>query len=234
MKIFTWTDLISDLLKIKEDSYQEFSQKLSPDNKVLGVRIPKVRKLALSYLKNCSQDELLLTPMSKEPYLEEKLCKAIFIARSKIDEKERLIYIKEFLKCIDGWAICDGFCSELKSAKENQELYFSFVRKCFKTKSAPFTLRFACVMSLMYFCNQKYEDEIISFLDRINTKEYYVHMGVSWLIATLYTKNGPHILDKINEITLDDLTFNKAIQKITESNYISKEKKAEIRKLKRK
>jgi len=89
-------------------------------------------------------------------------------------------------------------------------------------------------MSLMYFCNQKYEDEIISFLDRINTKEYYVHMGVAWLIATLYTKNGPHILDKINAITLDDLTFNKAIQKITESNYISKEKKAEIRKLKRK
>lgn len=234
MKTFTWNDLISELIKIKEDSYKEFSQKISPDIKILGVRIPLVRKLAISYLKQYSQDELLLTPMSREPYFEEKLCKAIFIARSKIDEKQRLTYIKEFIKNIDGWAICDGFCSELKSAKENPELYFSLVRKCFKNKRSPFTLRFACVMSLMYFCSQKYEDEIISYLDKINTEEYYVHMGVAWLIATLYTKNGPHILDKINVIALDDLTYNKAIQKITESNYICKEKKAEIRKLKRK
>lgn len=233
MKKFAWMDLQSELLKIKEEAYRDFSQKLSPEIKILGVRIPLVRKLALSFLKNYPQEELLHTALPDEPYLEEKLCKAIFIARAKIEEEQRIKYIKDFLKYLDGWAICDGFCSELKSAKDHQELYFSFIKKCFINKR-PFTVRFACVMSLIYFCTSRYEDEIIPLLDSINTEEYYVHMGVAWLIATLYTRNGPHILDKINSIALDDLTYNKALQKITESNYISKEKKAEIRKLKRK
>jgi 3-methyladenine DNA glycosylase AlkD len=233
MKKFAWMDLQSELLKIKEEAYRDFSQKLSPDIKILGVRIPLVRKLALSFLKNYPQEELLHTALPDEPYLEEKLCKAIFIARAKIKEEQRIKHIKDFLKYLDGWAICDGFCSELKSAKDHQELYFSFIKKCFINKR-PFTVRFACVMSLIYFCTPRYEDDIIPLLDSINTEEYYVHMGVAWLIATLYTRNGPHILDKLDAITIDDLTYNKAIQKITESNYISKEKKAEIRKLKRK
>ncbi len=233
MKKFAWMDLQSELLKIKEEAYRDFSQKLSPDIKILGVRIPLVRKLALSFLKNYPQEELLHTALPEEPYLEEKLCKAIFIARAKIKEEQRIKHIKDFLKYLDGWAICDGFCSELKSAKDHQELYFSFIKKCFINKR-PFTVRFACVMSLIYFCTPRYEDDIIPLLDSINTEEYYVHMGVAWLIATLYTRNGPHILDKLDAITIDDLTYNKAIQKITESNYISKEKKAEIRKLKRK
>lgn len=233
MKKFAWKDLRADLFKIKEDYYREFSEKLSPNEKMLGVRIPLVRKLALSYLKEFPQEDLLVSPLPKTPYFEEKLCKAIFIARAKIEEEQRIKHIKDFLKYLDGWAICDGFCSELKSAKDHQELYFSFIKKCFINKR-PFTVRFACVMSLIYFCTPQHEDEIISYLDKINTEEYYVHMGVAWLIATLYTKNGPHILDKLDAITLDDLTYNKAIQKITESNYISKEKKAEIRKLKRK
>ncbi|SFS51333.1 3-methyladenine DNA glycosylase AlkD [Succinivibrio dextrinosolvens] len=234
MKKFAWKDLRADLFKIKEDSYREFSEKLSPNVKMLGVRIPQVRKLALSYLKEFPQEELLQSPLPKEPYFEEKLCRAIFIARAKIDENQRITYVNEFLNYLDGWAICDGFCSELKKAKEHQEQYFSFIRKCFKNKSSPYTVRYACVMALMYFCSPLYEDEIISYLDQINTEEYYVHMGVAWLIATLYTKNGPHILDKIKAITLDNLTYNKALQKITESNYICKEKKDEIRKLKRK
>ena len=58
-------------------------------------------------------------------------------------------------------------------------------------------------------------------------------MGVAWLIATLYTKNGQSVLDKVNSIVLDDKTYNKALQKITESNYVSKETKEQIRKMKR-
>ena len=234
MKIFAWTDLRYDLNEIKEDSYREFSEKLSPKIKILGVRIPLVRKIAISYLKKYTPQDLLSTPLPDNAFLEEKLCKAIFIGRAKISEQDRLVYIKDFIKYIDGWAICDGFCSELKSAKTNQKLYFNLVRKCFKTRKSPFSLRFACVMSLMYFSAGEYVDEVISYLNNIDTEEYYVHMGVAWLIATLYTKNGPYILDKLNSISIDDKTYNKALQKITESNTISKEKKNEIRKLKRK
>ena len=234
MKNFSWNDLHKDLVSIKEESYREFSQKLSPDIKMLGVRIPLVRKIALKYLKEYESSELLNTPLPDNPYLEEKLCKAIFIGRAKLDETERIKHIKSFLKYLDGWAICDGLCSELKACKCNLNLYYELIRKCFKEHNKPFTIRFACVMALMYFSDIKYEDEIISFLNNINTDEYYVHMGVAWLIATLYTKNGPSVLKKIENINLDDKTYNKAIQKITESNYISKEMKSEIRKLKRK
>lgn len=233
MKNFSWNDLYKDLENSKEESYREFSQKLSPNIKILGVRIPIVRKIALRYLKDFATEELLSSPLPDNPYLEEKLCKAIFIGRAKIDEKKRINHVKEFLSYIDGWAICDGFCSELKTCKDNHKLYYPLIRKCFKVKNKPFTLRFACVMSLMYFSDTKYEDEIISYLNNINTEEYYVHMGVAWLIATLYTKNGQSVLDKVNSIVLDDKTYNKALQKITESNYVSKETKEQIRKMKR-
>lgn len=193
-----------------------------------------VRKIALRYLKEYATEELLSSPLPDNPYFEEKLCKAIFIGRAKIDEKERIAQVKKFLSCIDGWAICDGFCSELKTCKVNLKLYYPLIIKCFKEQSRPFTLRFACVMALMYFSDVKYEDEIVSHLNNINTEEYYVRMGVAWLIATLYTKNGPAVLDKVNNISLDDKTYNKALQKITESNYVSNETKAQIRKMKRK
>lgn len=234
MKKFSWNDLHNDLENSKEGAYKEFSQRISPNIKMLGVRIPLVRKIALRYLKEYATEELLSTPLPDNPYLEEKLCKAIFIGRAKIDEKERIALVKEFLSYIDGWAICDGFCSELKTCKDNHKLYYPLITKCFKEQSSPFTLRFACVMALMYFSDVKYEDEIVSYLNNINTEEYYVHMGVAWLIATLYTKNGPAVLDKVNNISLDDKTYNKALQKITESNYVSKETKAQIRKMKRK
>ncbi len=234
MKNFSWNDLYKDLENSKEESYREFSQKLSPNIKMLGVRIPIVRKIALRYLKDYATEELLSSPLPDNPYLEEKLCKAIFIGRARIDEKERIAYVKTFLSYIDGWAICDGFCSELKTCKDNHKLYYPLIRKCFKVKNKPFTLRFACVMTLMYFSDEKYEDEIISYLNNINTEEYYVHMGVAWLIATLYTQNGPAVLDKVNSISLDDKTYNKALQKITESNYVNKETKEQIRKMKRK
>ena len=60
-------------------------------------------------------------------------------------------------------------------------------------------------------------------------------MGVAWAIATAFAKQREKTFDYIKEgnNTLDDFTYNKAIQKMLESFRVSDTDKAMLRKMKR-
>ena len=58
-------------------------------------------------------------------------------------------------------------------------------------------------------------------------------MGLAWLLSVCYVKFEDKTLRFLSDCPLDDFTYNKALQKIVESNRVSKEKKAQIRKMKR-
>ncbi|MNH46031.1 hypothetical protein D3C79_1086570 [compost metagenome] len=59
-------------------------------------------------------------------------------------------------------------------------------------------------------------------------------MAVSWALSMCYVKLPAATIDYLRTNTLDDFTYNKALQKITESYRVDPESKKMIRGMKRK
>jgi len=223
-----WKDAENRLFQLSDEKYRNFSEKLNPNIKLIGVPIPKVRKLALSYLKTADKTELMSNP-PLDSFLEIKFMKAIFLSRLSLDLKTRFQLLQEFLPYLDGWAICDLLCSELKDCKQHKKDYFNFMLTLIHEKKAchvaPYITRFFCVMALMYFDEEKYVKQILEEIKTMDCEHYYVMMGVAWLLSTLYLHLGDAMLDKIKALHLDKRTHNTTIQKIIDSRTISQEKK---------
>ena len=58
-------------------------------------------------------------------------------------------------------------------------------------------------------------------------------MGVAWIVSVIFVKYEEKARKLLQKNNLDDFTYNKALQKIIESNRVSKEVKDAIRKMKR-
>lgn len=72
-------------------------------------------------------------------------------------------------------------------------------------------------------------------MDSLKNEKYYCKMAVAWAIATAWAKQRDktyaYMMDGKN--TLDDWTYNKAIQKMLESYRVSDEDKTMLRGMKR-
>lgn len=77
-------------------------------------------------------------------------------------------------------------------------------------------------------------NEALKLLDGVRHDDYYVKMAVAWTISIYYVRFPKQVMPYLLENSLDDFTYNKALQKITESRRIGKEEKKRIRQMKRK
>jgi len=71
-------------------------------------------------------------------------------------------------------------------------------------------------------------------LDKVEHPGYYVKMAVAWAVSVCFIKFPEETLPFLKNNHLDDFTYNKALQKITESLRIDQEMKALIQTMKRK
>ncbi|HCD43635.1 MAG TPA: DNA alkylation repair protein, partial [Lachnoclostridium sp.] len=76
--------------------------------------------------------------------------------------------------------------------------------------------------------------EVLNVLDSVRHDGYYVKMAVAWAISMCYVQFPEQTLFYLKNNSLDDFTYNKALQKITESLKVDKETKKQIRVMKRK
>ncbi|WP_131044676.1 DNA alkylation repair protein, partial [Clostridioides difficile] len=134
---------------------------------------------------------------------------------------------------IDNWSVCDGFCSDLKSMKKYKENMYDILKKYVYSKN-PWEIRFALVMFLIYYVDDKHIKEIFEYCNNIQSEEYYVKMGMAWLLSICFIKCEEETFLYIKNNNLDDFTYNKMLQKIIESNRVDLEKKNIIRSMKRK
>ena len=73
------------------------------------------------------------------------------------------------------------------------------------------------VMLLDHFIQEAYFDRVLDILDRIQHPGYYAQMAVAWALAECYAHDPQQTMGYLKESRLDAFTFNKAIQKMTES-----------------
>ncbi|WP_066716921.1 DNA alkylation repair protein [Clostridium sp. Marseille-P299] len=218
-----------DLLELAEPKYQEFTSKLLPgiDN-ILGVRLPALRKLAKDILKDNPMEYL---ENATEDSFEEIMLQGMVIGGLK-DIDLVFHYIEEFLPKINNWSVCDSFCAGLKISKKYPKEMWQFIQPYLKDDREYF-IRFAVVMLLNYYVDEEHIAEALQALDQIKHDAYYVKMAVAWAISIYYIKLPERTLEYLKYNSLDDFTYNKALQKITESLRVDKETKQMIRNMKR-
>lgn len=219
------------IFELADIQYKEFHSGLCPNtDNIVGVRVPVLRNYAKEIAKGDFRSYL---NNAKDDYYEETMLQGMVIGLSKMDLEERLSYIKKFVPKIDNWAICDVFCAGLKFVNKNKEVVWQFLQQ-YKNSLKEFELRFFIVMLLDFYITEDYINELISILDNIKHEGYYVKMAIAWTISVAYIKYPKITMKYLTNNTLDDFTYNKALQKIIESYRVSDEDKDIIRDMKRK
>ena len=214
---------ISTFLKQnQEEDYSQFSKKLiSSKYKILGIRMPRLRKFA----KEITPEKINL----KSPNLthEEILLYGFCVASNFKTEKEQLTYLSQLLPYIDNWATCDCIVCSMKRLKGEDSYYF-FSKLALDPRE--FYSRIGIIGLMRFFLKSKTQ-EVVNLINSITTEHYYVKMAIAWMIAELAIINFDLAQATIEKQT-DKFIRNKAISKARESFRIIKAQKEKLLQLK--
>jgi len=223
-------DIQRMLFEHQDLKYKDFHAKLIPtvpQELIIGVRIPDLRKLAKEvYKSNAYKDFLSALP---HKYYEEDNLHAFLIENIK-DFETAIAETEKFLPYIDNWATCDSFLPPV--FKKSTDRLLPYVLKWIKSDST-YTVRYGIVILMKLFSDDKFKEEFLHTIVSVKSDEYYIKMAVAWYFAELLAKQYKKTIPFIENRVLDEWTHNKAIQKATESFRISVEIKEHLKTLKK-
>jgi 3-methyladenine DNA glycosylase AlkD len=218
------------LAELAEEKYRSFTSALTPGKEnILGVGIPLLKKMAAKLVKG---DWRTYLAMAGDASMEEVMLQGMVIGLCKADIDEVLELTAGFIPKIDCWSVCDGFCSGLKITTTHKERVWEFI-KPYLCADKEYELRFGIVM-LLYYLESEYAPQAFAYFDSIKHDGYYVKMAVAWVLSMYYVNLPELTLEYLKKNKLDDFTYNKALQKITESLRVDPTTKEMIRSMKRK
>lgn len=220
------------LMTWAEPQFRAFSMSLMPGvGRVLGVRLPKLRKLARE-LALGDVDRYLQE--ASDATFEEIMLQGMVIGYAAKDLPKTLARIQTFVPKMDNWSVCDSFCGTLKFVEKNRSFFLRFLSPYFKSKEE-YDVRFAIVIGLNYYIVPEYIDVLLQKLRWVKHKGYYAQMALAWALSMAYIK-FPQETEKflMSENAFDDFVFNKTIQKICESRQVDIQEKMRLRSLIRK
>ena len=224
------TDVRKELELLADEPYRLFHSRLLPGTEnILGVRVPRLWKLARRLVKE--EGSGYLGRAGDDTY-EEIMLQGMVIGLLKEDTGQMLKRLPAFMAKAENWAHCDIVCSGLKKVKDDRESVLAFL-KPYISSEREFEARFAIVLLLDYYIDEDYMDTTLELLQQVVHPGYYVKMAVAWALSVCYVQFPEKTLACMREGPFDDFTYNKALQKITESFRVDKEEKAFIRSLKR-
>lgn len=227
------TEIRTMLKEMAEPDFQKFSSSLIPEilsGSVIGVRLPRLRKLAKQIAK---EDWRTYLQTASDASFEEIMLQGMVIGYAKAGIQEILSCIDAFLPKIDNWSVCDSFCTGLKITKEHPEEMWAYIQTKLRSRR-PYDIRFAVVMLIDYYIDDAHIEQAFSAMEQIHEDSYYVKMAVAWAVSMYYVYNPKYTETFLRHTTLDDFTYNKALQKICESRQVTKETKEKIRAMRRK
>ena len=186
------------------------------DVRILGVHIPELKKLAKDLSKR-SDAANILASFEQEFHtgslcFEEKIVWGLLINALNASEEQKYANLEAFVPAMDNWAVCDTICCNIKWIKDKNALW-EFLQPFFNS-DREFEVRFAVVMSMIFFLDAESFTNVTSKLDSLNfsrihseflspkeakfaeqvrgvakgERPYYVRMAVAWLLTTALAK----------------------------------------------
>ncbi|MDR0304513.1 MAG: DNA alkylation repair protein [Chitinispirillales bacterium] len=214
--------------------FVDFSKNiLVSKKKIIGARVPDMRKIAKDLSKNLSFENLIsvIENCDKNVYEEVFVC-GIIISYSKLPDEEKIKAIKIYLEFVDSWALIDSAIMIKNFEKTNENLWAEFVEECIVSQKE-FVVRFGVVFMLHHFISETKIDWVFENLRKIKHDGYYVKMAVAWLYAESARDFFDKTTNELNKKEMNAWIRNKTLQKILESYRILSDKKEFIRNLKR-
>lgn len=211
------------LYALAEPDYQKFQSKLIPTippERILGVRIPKLRQLA---------KELRGTPAAEDflrhlphTFYEEDCLHGLLICMER-DYGQTVTALERLLPYIDNWASCDLLSPAAFRAHpaELPQLLYGYLQA-----EHLYTLRFGLGCLMKYYLDQPWFcPEYLSWAAAVQTEEYYGQMMIAWYFATALSKQYDAALPYLTERRLAPTVHRMTVQKAVESYRISTEQK---------
>lgn len=224
-------NLIDYLETEKDENYKIFNDKIvNTKSKTIGVRTPILRKISKEISKGNALEFLNLKFPNEPQIFELEMIYGLVLASIKnIDTS--LPLFEKFITRIDNWAICDIFCGDYKIVNSNKDIYLKKIKEYTKSNKE-FVIRVGLILLMKYYINTNIDD-ILAIVSNVDNEDYYVNMGIAWLLSMCYIKHPTLILDYINNSTLNIFTKRMTYQKIIDSLQVSKDEKIYIKELKR-
>lgn len=220
-----------ELFEMQDLKYRDFHSKLMPTvdkEKVIGVRIPQLRKYAAAFAK--TEDAAEFMKNLPHQYYEEDNLHAFLIEKIK-DYDSCIQALDKFLPYVDNWATCDMM--NPKILKKEPEGLLEKIKVWLKAEET-YVVRFAMGCLMNYYLEEHFTTECADLVAEIQSEEYYIQMMQAWYFATALAKQNDAILPYLLEHRLNTWVHNKTIQKAVESYRITPEQKAYLKTLKRK
>lgn len=253
-------EIRKQLQLLAEKKYCKFSAALVPgEETMLGVRLPKLREMAKQLAKSNWREQL----ETEDVYFEERMLRGMLIgyATLKLEPKEAIVYIREFIPCVKNWSVCDSVFMKMDILKKDRDLTWEFLLP-YMDSGREFEVRVALIIMMAHLlrCDAagrkisrlrsvtltdlneiteekkrsgKYLYAILEKIDRPFTEGYYAHMAAAWLVAECFCCFPATTIRFLKNCHLDDATYNKALQKIVESKIPKEDVKDYIRSLKK-
>ncbi len=219
------------LFERRDEEYAAFQAKLTPgvDRELfIGVRVPKVRKLA-KQLKN----EPIASEFIRElphKYYDENMLHGLLISEIK-DYEKAVEETDRFLPYVDNWAVCDIMSP--KVFKKDKQRLLEKIRE-WAASGDTYTIRFGIEMLMSHYLDEDFRPEYLEIPAKLRSEEYYVNMMTAWFFATALAKQWDASIHYLEQDRLDGWVHNKTIQKARESFRITGEQKSYLATLRRK
>ncbi len=215
------------LFSMQDLKYRDFHSKLMPTvdkEKIIGVRVPRLRKFAKS-IYSTPEAEAFLENLPHKYYEENNL--HAFLIELNTDYDKTISQLEKFLPYIDNWATCDmltpkAFKNNLPSQKAIEWM----------NSNEPYIVRFGIEMLMKFYLDEKFSPEHLSLVASVKSEHYYVKMMISWYFATALAKQYEEAVVILENKKLPVWEHNKTIQKAVESYRISDEQKSYLKTLK--
>ena len=228
----TYTEILAELSAMKDETYRVFNERIVniPAGSSLGGRTPRLRAPGqqLGEEGGVVLDALLAFP---DDLFEIRLLKCFAVGMVRMPFEEKISYIERCLPVVDGWAVCDLFCSTLKEVKKHRAAFLPYI-ETYVAEGSEFSQRFGYIMLLGCYMQAEYLPAIFRLLDGAKSEHYYAHMGAAWLLAEVLTRFFAEGVRYLQKGALAQKSKKKAVQKARESFRVSEEQKNYLKDLK--
>ena len=217
------------LFALRDEGYRDFQAKLIPgveDSRIIGVRMPELRKLSGRLARRQDAEEFLKE--LPHGYYEEDNLHGIWISECR-DYQRTIAWLEEFLPYVDNWATCDLL--RPKSFQKNRKRLEGEIERWLCSERT-YTIRFGIEMIMTHFLDEDFAPKWLHRVSLIHSEAYYVNMMLAWFHATALAKQWDAAIPYLLTPTFDRWVHNKTIQKALESYRITDEQKGFLRGLK--
>lgn len=224
-------EIINKMLFENQDlEYKKFTGKLIPNidkEKIIGVRIPVIRKIAKEIKDNEYIDDFLNELPHK--YHEENLLHGIIISIKYNDIDILLNKLDEFLVYVDNWEVTDTI--NPKIFRKNLDKVYMYINKWVNSKHE-YMARYGVVSLLKFYLDDSFNIKILELVNKIDNQYFYVKMAIAWFYSFALIKQYDSTISYFEDKKIDKWIHNKAIQKAIESYQISDDRKKYLKSLK--